>query len=341
MEVRANTMSVKIGLDAGHGLKTPGKQTPDGIKEWTLNDDVCDRIEAILADYDCIVIRTDHNEGEIDEPLSQRVKEYLNAGVKCLVSNHHNAYTGKWNNATGVEVYTDRTPIKGDKELAKLIYNKLVAYTGLKGRGIKEANWQIINQDRIPAVLVEGGFMDGTADYKIITSDKGKDGYARAVAEALIEFCKLEKKTTLAIKKPEVIYRTHDYRKKKWLNNITGITGKGVMAYAGNMGNEIDALEVHLTSGNVYYKVHVKGTTLTKGRWLPEVKNLNDYAGNLGQPIDAVMIKADNCKVHYMVHTEKGRWLNDITGYNENDGRYGYAGIIGQKIDAIKIWIGD
>ena len=29
-------MSIKIALDAGHGLKTSGKQTPDGIKEWTL-----------------------------------------------------------------------------------------------------------------------------------------------------------------------------------------------------------------------------------------------------------------------------------------------------------------
>ena len=40
----------KIALDAGHGLKTAGKQTPDGIKEWTLNDSVCDYITAILAE---------------------------------------------------------------------------------------------------------------------------------------------------------------------------------------------------------------------------------------------------------------------------------------------------
>ena len=37
-------MAIKIGLDPGHGLKTAGKQTPTGIKEWTLNDKVCDKV---------------------------------------------------------------------------------------------------------------------------------------------------------------------------------------------------------------------------------------------------------------------------------------------------------
>ena len=40
--------TVKIAFDAGHGLYTAGKQTPDGIKEWTLNDKVRDKIVAML-----------------------------------------------------------------------------------------------------------------------------------------------------------------------------------------------------------------------------------------------------------------------------------------------------
>lgn len=191
-------MSIKIGLDAGHGLKTAGKQTPDGIKEWTLNDKVRDKIVAILADYDCEIIHTDNNEGNTDESLSSRVSKYKSAGVKAFVSIHHNAYTGSWNGATGVEVYTDKKPTASDTKLANCIYGKLVKYTGLKGRGIKKANYQVINQNTIPAVLVEGGFMDGTSDYKVITSDNGQTAYAKAVAEGLIEFLGLKKKTTQA-----------------------------------------------------------------------------------------------------------------------------------------------
>lgn len=331
-------MSKKIGLDAGHGLFTAGKQTLTGIKEWTLNDDVCDRIEAILKDYDCVIIRTDHNEGNVDEPLSQRVNEYLKAGVACLVSIHHNAFNNQWNCATGVEVYTDRTPIAGDDKLANLIYQKLTTYTGLKGRGVKRANFQIINQDKVPAVLVEGGFMDSTIDYKVITSDKGKDGYARAVAEALIEFCKLEKKKVVTQKPAEkisVIYQAHDNKKNKWLPDV-----KDNFDYAGNFGNPIDAIRANLTKGNIYYKVHIKGTKLYNGRWLPEVKNYDDYAGNLGQPIDGIMIRSDVGKVKYQVHISGGKWLPVVSGYSENDSHNGYAGNIGQFIDGVKISIG-
>ena len=187
-------MTKKIAFDVGHGLKTPGKQTPDGIKEWTLNDKVRDKAVAILSAYDCEFIHTDNNEGNVDESLASRVSKYIAAGADAVVSIHHNAYTGTWNNATGVEVYTDRNYTTHDQRLADCVYGRLVKYTGLRGRGIKRANFQVINQNKIPCILVEGGFMDGKNDYKVITSDAGQTAYAQAVAEGLIEYLKLEKK---------------------------------------------------------------------------------------------------------------------------------------------------
>lgn len=184
----------KIGLDAGHGLKTAGKQTPDGIKENSLNDKVCDKITAFLKDYEVEVIRTDNNEGNVDEADEKRRTTYLNADVDVFVSIHHNAFTGTWNTATGVEVWVDRNATSEDMKLANCIYPKLVANTGLSGRGIKKENWTVIYQNKIPAVLVEGGFMDSTNDYKVITSDAGQTAYAKAVADGLVEFLGLKKK---------------------------------------------------------------------------------------------------------------------------------------------------
>lgn len=187
-------MAIKIGLDAGHGLKTKGKQTPDGIKEWYLNHNVVKFITMYLKDYDVDIIYTDNNEGNTDESLTSRYNKYIKSGVKAFVSIHHNAYTGKWNNATGVEVFTDKNPTKKDTELANCIYERLVKNTGLKGRGIKKEDWLVINQNKIPAVLVEGGFMDSKIDYPIITSEDGQRAYAKAVADGLIEFLNLKKK---------------------------------------------------------------------------------------------------------------------------------------------------
>lgn len=185
---------IKIGLDCGHGLKTNGKETPDKIKEWSLNDKVADKVASILKDYDCKIIRTDNNEGYTDESLTSRLAKYKSENVDAFVSIHHNALNGKWNNATGVEIYVDKNATSKDMTLAKCVYDRLVKYTGLKGRGIKKENFYVINQNTIPAILVEGGFMDGSGDYKIITSATGQTAYAKAVAEGLIEFLKLKKK---------------------------------------------------------------------------------------------------------------------------------------------------
>ena len=195
---------VKIALDAGHGLNTAGKRTPDGIREWTLNDKVRDKVVTMLRDYDVSFVHTDNDEGKTDEALSKRVAAYKAAGVASVVSIHHNAFTGAWNSATGVEVYVDKNCTDADLKLANLIYTRLVKYTGLKGRGVKKANFQVINQNAIPAVLCEGGFMDGTNDYKYITSDAGQTAYAKAIAEALIEFHGLKKKAAEPVAKTEV-----------------------------------------------------------------------------------------------------------------------------------------
>lgn len=298
-------MSIKIGLDAGHGLRTSGKQTPNGIKEWTINDKVRDKIVAILKDYDVEIIHTDNDEGNTDESLSSRLSKYLNAGVKAFVSIHHNACTGSWGGFTGVEVYTDKNPTTADQRLADCIYGRLVNYTGLKGRGIKAEDWYVINQDRIPAVLVEGGFMDGTSDYNVITSDSGQTAYAKAVAEGLIEFLGLQKKNVASTPTPSV---------------------KPQPTPAPTPTPSVPQ-NVEIT-----YVVKIEG-----GRVLPEVKNLSDYAGIENKKITDVAIKVNKGSIKYQVHVLGGGWLPWVTGYNWNDHNNGYAGN-GKPIDAIRVY---
>lgn len=323
-------MSVKIALDAGHGLNTVGKQTPDGIKEWSLNDKVRDKIVAFLSDYDCEIIHTDNDEGVTDESLAYRLNKYLSAGADVFVSLHHNAFKGTWNGVKGVEVYVDKNHTEADMRLAKCIFERLVEYTGLVGRGIKSENFAVINQNKIPAVLVEGGFMDGESDYKVITSEEGQLSYAKAVADGLIEFLGLKKKPVGTPEKISVIYQVWDGVRKAWLPNVTDLTD-----YAGIFDNDVCAVYANLIEGDCVYKVHTQG-----GSWLPEVKNRTDYAGIFNKPIDAFMIKAidPNVQIYYQVHIRGGNWLPYVTGYNVSDGDNGYAGILGKPIDGIRMY---
>lgn len=324
-------MAIKIALDAGHGLKTVGKQTPDGIKEWALNDAVCDHITENLKNYDCEIVRTDNNEGNIDESLTNRLNTAISKGAKVLVSIHHNAYKGVWGTHTGVEVYTDNKPTAEDSKLANLIYNKLVANTGLKGRGIKKAAFTVINTNKITAVLCEGGFMDSSIDYKIITSQSGQQAYAKAVSDALIECYGLQKVQDQTSDKISVTYQVYDNKSKRWLPNVVDLSD-----YAGIYGRDIGGVFANLSKGNITYKVHTKG-----GKWLPAVSNRDDYAGIKGKAIDGLMMCTDTDKtIYYAVHLKKkNKWLPYVTGYNAADFNNGYAGILGQEIDAIKIYI--
>lgn len=322
-----------IALDAGHGLKTAGKQTPDGIKEWFIDDKVCDCATEILSEYNCIVIRTDNNEGNVDEPLTTRLNTAIKKGAKVLVSIHHNAFKSVWGKHTGVEVYTDNNPTAEDKAFANLISAKLSEYTGLKNRGVKKAAFAVINTNKITAVLCEGGFMDSSIDYKVITSEAGQRAYARAIAESLIEMYALKKKKKPAgvSEKISVTYQTYDNKSKRWLPNVTDLSD-----YAGIFGRTVGGVFANLSKGNITYRVHLKG-----GNWLPAVTNRQDYAGIKGKAIDGLMMMTDTGKtIHYAVHLKKtNRWLPYVTGFNIDDDNNGYAGILGQEIDAIRVYI--
>lgn len=131
--------------------------------------------------------------------------------------------------------------------------------------------------------------------------------------------------------KISVTYQVWDGVKKAWLPNVTDLTD-----YAGIYGHGICAVYANLSKGNIIYKVHTKG-----GKWLPEVKNRSDYAGIFNKTIDGLAMKTDTGKtIKYAVHLRKSdRWLPFVSGYNVKDGNNGYAGILGQEIDGIKIYV--
>ncbi len=131
--------------------------------------------------------------------------------------------------------------------------------------------------------------------------------------------------------KISVTYQTYDDVTKQFLPNVVDAQN-----YAGIFGHDVDCLYASLSSGNITYKVHYKG-----GSWLSEVTNRSDYAGIKGKPIDGLSMKTDTGRtIHYRVHLRTtGEWLPYVTGYNTSDSDNGYAGTLGQEIDAVQIYL--
>lgn len=143
-----------------------------------------------------------------------------------------------------------------------------------------------------------------------------------------------QKKETLPTQEKTAVPSYQVYH-GSWLENVSGHdVSDAVNGYAGVLGFPISAISAHLSKGNLYYKVHVKGSG-----WLFEVKNREDYAGILSSPIDALMMRSDLFEVWYCVHTIKDGWLPAVCGYDAEDAKEGYAGILGHPIDAVMLWI--
>lgn len=75
---------------------------------------------------------------------------------------------------------------------------------------------------------------------------------------------------------------------------------------------------------NVVYQVY------SKGRWLPNVTNLEDYAGIYGNPIQAIYASLSKGNIKYRTHS-KGRWLPWVTD------RQDYAGVLSSNVDGFQM----
>ena len=79
----------------------------------------------------------------------------------------------------------------------KAVYEAVVAATGLRGNRanpMARASLYVLRNTRMPAVLVEFGFMDSTTDTPIILTEEFAEQAAEGVVSALIDLYDLRKK---------------------------------------------------------------------------------------------------------------------------------------------------
>ena len=193
---------LKIALNAGHYLKTPGKRClkkldKNETREWWLNDRICDKIEKKLKDYEGYsILRIDDTTGSTDVSLSKRVTKANSWGADLYLSIHHNAGVdcGK---GGGVMAFTYTKVNDATKDWQKKFYDAIIKETGLKGNRatpLASANFQECRETSMPCVLLECGFMDSATDVPIILTDAFADKVATACVSVIVSKGGLKKK---------------------------------------------------------------------------------------------------------------------------------------------------
>ena len=194
-----------IALDNGHGLNTAGKRTPkwtdgtqslytkkDYMHEWEFNRGVVKRLKVLLEANGFDVLEV--SPGEEDTNLMTRCKRANDAKADIYVSVHANALGNVWNERVkGIETLTFGS---GESlRLGKILQKHMIWATNLTDRGMKDGKWlAVVRFTKMPAALVEGGFMDNPDEAKLLNSLQYREEIAKALACGICEYFNVQYK---------------------------------------------------------------------------------------------------------------------------------------------------
>ena len=233
-----------VVLDPGHGAYDKGQVSRYGNeKDFAL--DVARKLRPLLQAKGLRVIMT--REGDYFVPLEVRAKIANAARNSIFVSIHFNA-TSDNPNATGFEIFsfTPRgAPSTSDTALTSTsysmqpgstidaqsmalsacIYHSVLGHIPEYDRGIKRARFAVLRLTKVPAVLIEGGFLTERGECKLIANKDWRGKLAGAIGMGI------ENYRTLAVKKqPPMLVA--DYRKQSKSVPIEPVNQEGQMKEA-------------------------------------------------------------------------------------------------------------
>ena len=189
---------IKIVIDAGHGEPDGGAVSAEGIKESDLNLQIAQKLKTKLEELNIDVIMTREDSNNIASAseqqnkirqikasdLNNRVKIANESGATILVSIHMNKFEdGKYR---GWQTFYSKNSEEGKKLAEKIqtsigesvqIENKR---TALKIEGIK-----IIDKSKIPAVIVECGFLSNLEECKLLQDETYQEKMAEGIKNGI------------------------------------------------------------------------------------------------------------------------------------------------------------
>ena len=195
---------MKILIDAGHGIDTPGKRSPDGaFREYLWNRQVADLLMSMLRargmDADLVVTETNDISLRTRAMRVNRVCDRLGAKNVLLVSIHSNAAgSGKtWMNGKGWSCYTSLGKTESDvlaeglyESFSKAFPDRRMRRDMSDGDSDHEANFYILVKTKCPAVLLENFFFDNREECAFLLLESTRGRIAEAIVEGLTAYLK-------------------------------------------------------------------------------------------------------------------------------------------------------
>ena len=184
---KAPTPGKTITIDPGHGGHDPGA-VGNGLQEKEINLSIALKVQKILKQKGINVVMTRTNDTYLS--LSERVDVAVRKNADTFVSIHTNSAAAA--SASGTETYFSSAALNSrsadSKQLATFIQKRLYPALGTKDRKVKDAGFQVIKKNPLPAVLVELGFISNSSDASKLGSDYYRNKAADAIASGIVDY---------------------------------------------------------------------------------------------------------------------------------------------------------
>lgn len=171
-----------IVIDAGHGGKDPGALGTTGTREKDFALTLALKLEKRLAGSPVAAVLT--RKGDTFLELDYRAHIANNLKADAFISIHANSAPNQ-GQASGTETLYTRPD---SKAFAEALHRYLAAATGLRDRGTKVMNLAVTRETKMPAALLEVGFINHPMDEIKLFDPSFQDKVVEALAKAIFEY---------------------------------------------------------------------------------------------------------------------------------------------------------
>lgn len=199
---KVTVTQIVILLDPGHGGSDPGAKY-NGVNEKDVNLKIALYAKAELETYKNVkVIMT--RTSDTYPSLMERSQMAASYNADFFISIHCNMLASRSSAANGSEVYASLAPNYSipTARMGNLVMSELVK-AGMKNRGVKtvrgdDGDYYAVIRNTVargvPAILIEEGYLSGSSDHAVLTSDAGQKKLGVANATAIATYFELKKK---------------------------------------------------------------------------------------------------------------------------------------------------
>lgn len=182
-----------IIIDPGHGGEDAGTRslTKPRYQEKYLTLTTSKFLRDYLTQMGYQTVMTRNDDTFI--PLITRAEMANKAEPALFVSVHYNSAPSA--EAQGIEVFyyqsdSDKPRTKASKELATTVLTKVLRTTEAKSRGVKRGDFAVIRETKMPAVLIEGGFLTNQEELEKIKDPNYLKQIAWGIAQGVDAYMK-------------------------------------------------------------------------------------------------------------------------------------------------------